>query len=463
MFMNKVLGPVESVCPECLNRVAGELLRDGAVVRMVKRCPEHGEFSTVVWRGEPAFSSWVRPKIPFGGGVREEVGNGCPYDCGLCARHAQRTCTALVEITSRCNLNCPVCFAGSGGAGADPDMATLGRMFDQTMARTVGCNLQLSGGEPTVREDLPDIVRLAKRAGFGFVQLNTNGLRLAEDPQLAGRLAEAGLSSIFLQFDGVRDEAFRTMRGRDLLEVKKKAIEHASKAGLGIVLVPTVARGVNVDQLWDIVRFGLEHQPHVRGVHFQPMSYFGRYPEDFTPDHVTLPELMTGLEVQSGGVIKAPDFLPPGCEHALCSFSGKFLTHEDGSFTRLGSASCNCTPKPAEAGALKSIGVTARQWSAPSPNPPCTGQGAEPLAGRGAEPRISSTLTPDNDLDRFLTRARTHTFTISAMAFQDAWSLNLERLQGCCIHVAQPDGRLIPFCAFNLTSRNGRSLYRGRE
>jgi 7,8-dihydro-6-hydroxymethylpterin dimethyltransferase len=350
----------------------------------------------------------------------------------------------------------------------DPDLEALGRMFDQTMARTGGCNLQLSGGEPTVRADLTDIVRLARRAGFGFVQLNTNGLRLAEDPLLAGKLAEAGLSSIFLQFDGVRDEAFRAMRGRDLLEVKKKAIEHASEAGLGIVLVPTVARGVNVDQLWDIVRFGLEHQPHVRGVHFQPMSYFGRYPEDFTPNHVTLPELMAGLEAQSGGLVKVPDFLPPGCEHALCSFSGKFMTHEDGSFVRLGSASCDCTPKPAEAGALKSIGVTARQWSAPlvpplrPSSPPFTGQGAEPLAGRGAAPRLSSP-TPNNDLDRFLARARTHTFTISAMAFQDAWSLNLERLQGCCIHVAQPDGRLVPFCAFNLTARDGRSLYRGRE
>jgi len=450
MTMNKVLGPVESVCPECLNRVAGKLLRDGDVVRMVKRCPEHGEYSTVIWRGEPAFSSWVRPKIPFGGGVRESVGKGCPYDCGLCERHAQRTCTALVEITSRCNLHCPVCFADSGGAGPDPDHDVLRRMFEQTMARTGGCNLQLSGGEPTVRDDLPEIVKLARRVGFGFVQINTNGLRLAEDPALAGKLADAGLSSIFLQFDGVRDEVFRSLRGRELLEIKKKAMDHAAAAGLGIVLVPTVARGVNTDQLWDIVRFGLERQPHVRGVHFQPMSYFGRFPVEFSPDHVTLPEVMTGLCEQSGGGIRAGDFLPPGCEHALCSFSAKYMTREDGVLMRLGSGSCDCTPKPAEAGALKSIGVTARQWSAPCSStapsdPPCT----ESIAGSG------------NDLDRFLARARTHTFTISGMAFQDAWTLNLERLQGCCIHVAQPDGRLIPFCAFNLTARDGRSLYRG--
>ncbi|NLY42354.1 MAG: radical SAM protein, partial [Desulfovibrionales bacterium] len=208
--------------------------------------------------------------------------------------------------------------------------------------------------------------------------------------------------------------------------------------------VPTVRREVNFDQLWDLVSFGLSHQPHVRGVHFQPMSYFGRYPATFTPDHLTLPELMTGLEEQSKGMVRATDFLPPGCEHALCSFSGKFMTREDGTLVRLGQAQCDCTPKPAEAGALQSIGVTARQWSGPELQ------------------KEAPDMVPDNDLDHFLARARTHSFTISAMAFQDAWSLNLERLQGCCIHVAQPDGRLIPFCAYNLTSRHGQTLYRGQ-
>ena len=441
--MNKAaasLGRVGSVCPECLRTIEADLISDGDCVRMAKTCPEHGGFSAVVWRGEPAFKNWVRPKIPFGGGQREEVGLGCPRDCGLCARHAQRTCTALVEITERCNLNCPVCFADSGTTAADLDHDTLQRMFDQIMTRTRGCNIQLSGGEPTVRQDLPEIVAMARAAGFGFVQVNTNGLRLAEDPKLAGRLAEAGLSSIFLQFDGVTEDVFAAMRGRPLLDIKIRAIDHAAEAGLGIVLVPTVRRGVNLDQLWSIVRFGLDRQPHVRGVHFQPMSYFGRYPAGFAPDHVTLPELMTGLAEQSDGVISAGDFLPPGCEHALCSFSAKYLMQENGTLRRLGSSSCDCTPKPAEAGALKSIGVTARQWAAPE----------------------MAEVEADNDLDRFLARARTHSFTISAMAFQDAWTLNLERLQGCCIHVAQPDGRLVPFCAFNLTSRDGQSLHRGK-
>jgi hypothetical protein len=440
--MTKVFGQVESVCPECLRRLPGRLVGDGDCVRLEKSCPDHGSFAAMVWRGEPPFLSWFRPKLPFSGGNRRPAGRGCPLDCGLCAAHDQRTCTALVEITCRCNLRCPVCFADSGGSAADPDPATLARMFTDIIAHTGGCNLQLSGGEPTVRRDLPGIVESARIAGFTFIQLNSNGLAFASDPDLAARLRDAGLSSVFLQFDGLRDEVFSTLRGRRLLAEKRRAIDHLAAAGLGIVLVPTVVRGINTDQLWDIVRFGLDREPHVRGVHFQPISYFGRFPASFTPDHVTLPELMAGLVEQSGGLLKLEDFRPPGCEHALCSFSAKYLVQEDGQLQRLGSANCDCTPKPAEEGALTAIGVTARQWGAAQESPDITGSG------------------PGDGLDRFLRRARSHTFAISAMAFQDAWSLNLERLRGCCIHVAQPDGRLIPFCSFNLTARDGRSLHR---
>lgn len=437
------LSHADSVCPQCLRRIRGELVQRGETVHLEKHCPEHGFFSAAVWRGDPPFSGWVRPKIPFPGGPREQTRRGCPFDCGLCSAHAQRTCTALVEVTERCNLRCPVCFADSGGNAPDPDLETLRRMFGRIMDRTGGCNLQLSGGEPTVREDLPDIVRAAGKAGFSFVQLNSNGLALAREPELAHLLKDAGLSSVFLQFDGVTDAVFRRLRGRDLLEAKCRAVENLAAAGLGVVLVPTIGRGVNLDQLWELVRFGLKRLPHVRGVHFQPMSYFGRVPADFVPDHVTLPEIMTGLARQSRGLVRTEDFLPPGCEHALCSFSGRFLVQEDGSLTRLGTARCDCAPQPAEAGALKSIAVTARQWTAPD----------SPSDGEDGD-----------DLDRFLRRARTHVFSISGMAFQDAWTLNLERLRGCCIHVARHDGRLIPFCAFNLTSRSGRPLYRpGRE
>ncbi len=443
--MSEPIHRVESVCPECLARISARLVRRGEEVLLEKLCPDHGDFSTVVWRGVPSFDSWVRPKVPFSGGLRHTGGRGCPLDCGLCPGHGQRTCTALVEITSRCNLNCPVCFADSGGNASDPGLEELASTFSQLMETTGGCNLQLSGGEPTVREDLPHIVELARKTGFSFIQLNTNGLRLAEDPDLAIQLKQAGLSSVFLQFDGVRDAVFSTLRGRALFERKLRAIDNLSTAGLGIVLVPTVVRGVNTDQLWRIIRFGLDRQPHVRGVHFQPISYFGRFPENFVPDHVTLPEVMQALAKQSAGVLHVEDFHPPGCEHALCSFSARYLVEEDGRMRSLGSAgSCDCSPQPAEQGAITSINATARQWGHVLPM----------FQGDGGEPE------PEDELSRFLHRARTHTFSISAMAFQDCWNLNLERLQGCCIHVAQADGRLIPFCSFNLTARNGRSLHR---
>jgi uncharacterized radical SAM superfamily Fe-S cluster-containing enzyme len=441
--MTITLRETASICPECLARIPARLLGADHQVVLEKHCPVHGRFSAVVWRGAPSFASWVRPKLPFAGGTRvAATAEGCPYDCGLCASHSQRTCTALVEITSRCNLHCPVCFADSGGNAADPDLASLLRTLTQLMANTGGCNLQLSGGEPTIRDDLPAIVALAREAGFTFIQLNSNGIRLAQQPDLALKLRDAGLSSVFLQFDGISDRVYSALRGKPLLAIKSRAIDNIAAAGLGVVLVPTIVPAVNTDQLWQIVEFGLARQPWVRGVHFQPISFFGRFPDHFVPNHVTLPELIQGLVRGSDGVVRADDFTPPGCEHALCSFSARYLVHEDGTLQRLGGKiGCDCPPRPAEEGALTAIAITSRQW------------------GR-VLPTFSGDTPANDDLSRFLARANSHTFQISAMAFQDAWSLNLERLQGCCIHVAQADGRLIPFCSFNLTARNGTSLHR---
>ncbi len=442
--MIKLIDVVESVCPVCLRRVAANLIGEGETVSMVKECEEHGPFSTVIWRGPPAFESWLRPKIGYQGGRRDtSTDKGCPYDCGLCPEHAQRTCTALVEVTGRCNLQCPVCFAGSGNtAGSDEDIGQISDRFAAIFASTGGCNLQISGGEPTMREDLPDIINAAGKAGFTFIQLNTNGLRLAADLNLAEKYRDAGLSSVFLQFDGISDQPYRVLRGRPLWSEKQRALENLARVGLGVVLVATVARDVNEDMLWDIVRFGIEQQPTVRGVHFQPLSFFGRYPTGFTIDHVTLPEIMTDLQKQSAGILQAADFNPPGCEHALCSFSAKYLVNADGKPMRLGQGnSCNCQPTLAEEGARQSIDATARQW------------------GPVTLPSAAVNHQPD-DLDDFLARARTHTFSISAMAFQDVWNLNLERLRGCCIHVAPSGGGLVPFCAYNLTAMDGCSLYR---
>lgn len=448
-----------SVCPVCLRPIPAVHETVGDETFLVKSCPEHGEFRVVVWRGEPSFSGWARPKVPSSPRTPfTSVERGCPLDCGLCDAHRQHTCTALLEVTWRCDLGCPVCFASSGRqAPSDPSLAELGRLFDRVELASGHCNIQLSGGEPTVREDLADIIRLGKEKGFPFIQLNTNGLRLAHEHGFADRLAEAGLDSVFLQFDGTRDDIYETLRGRSLFNTKLKALDALAAAGVGVILVPTLVPGVNDDDLGDILRLAVERSPAVRGVHFQPVSYFGRYPK--RPDdaeRITLPEIMRGLEIQTGGMLKAADFSPPGCEHAFCSFHANYVVTEEGGLTRLSSGgACGCTPRPASEGADAAKAFVKRQWAAPDKRLPMAFDGAQ--AGT-----TSGDGEPADALDAFIRRAATHTLAVSAMAFQDCWTLDLERLKGCCIHEVSPDGRLIPFCAYNLTSMDGETLYRGK-
>jgi uncharacterized radical SAM superfamily Fe-S cluster-containing enzyme len=451
-----------SVCPVCLAPVPARHEAVGHETFLIKECPEHGHFRTVVWRGPPDFAGWARPKVPSHPGVAfTRVDRGCPLDCGLCAAHRQHTCTAVLDVTGRCDLGCPVCFASSGADPLpDPRPADIARLLDRVIKASGHCNLQLSGGEPTVRDDLPDLIRLARAMGFPFVQLNTNGLRIGSEPGYAATLSEAGLDSVFLQFDAMDDDTCVSLRGRPLLERKLAAVEASARAGIGVVLVPTVVPGVNDHALGTIVRFAASNSPAVRGVHFQPVSYFGRFPHSpGDAARITLPEVMRLLEAQTGGTLRATDFLAPGCEHSHCSFHANYLVGADGGLTRFSAAGACCAPpgpsrpdlarpgpawpRPASEGADKAKAFVRRQWVSPDR--------ALPMAG------------PGDDLDRFIALAGARTLAVSAMAFQDCWILDLERLKGCCIHAVSPDGRLIPFCAYNLTSMDGTTLYRGRS
>lgn len=458
------LSATASLCPVCLTRVPAAREQQDDTVFLVKQCPEHGSFRTVIWRGPVPFSSWLRPKkaAPLKKAFTA-VSRGCPFDCGLCPTHGQHTCTALIEITQRCNLHCPVCFADAamtGNNSKDPSMSRIGFLYDRIMDASGLCNIQLSGGEPTVRDDLPAIIALGKSKGFSFIQLNTNGLCLAADRNYALCLKEAGLCSVFLQFDGLSRDTHIALRGRDLNTIKEQALHHCRDAGLAVVLVPTLVPGINTHEIGAIIKYATRFAPTVRGVHFQPVSYFGRFPEaPADKDRLTLPELLQLIKNQSGGAITAEHFAPPSCEHALCSFHGNFLVEENGNLLPLGNRQATCCSTgegqtesvPAFEGREKSVAFTARQWSLPS----------LPRASGPCAWESDKTKQPQDDLDRFLARARTHTFSLSAMAFQDVWNIDLERLQGCCIHVVSPEGNLIPFCAYNLTSTLGKPLYRG--
>jgi uncharacterized radical SAM superfamily Fe-S cluster-containing enzyme len=445
----------QSLCPHCLRLIPAWREQEGPEVYQVKECPEHGKFRTLIWRGPPDIASWRRPKLPaklayYG----SQVEQGCPFDCGLCPEHRQRTCTAILEVARGCDLHCPVCYADAPAKGGlEPDLALIENWYRAALRAAAGCNIQLSGGEPTIRNDLPEIVALGRKLGFSFIQVNTNGLRLGREESYLEALAEAGLSSIFLQFDAVSDSVYQRLRGRPMLEEKLHAVEACGRHGIGVVLVPTMVPGINLDQVGPILELAMAHSPAVRAVHFQPMSRFGRYPAGLSDKgRFTLPDLMRAIEKQTNGLFPVASFRPPGCENALCSFQGNFLIHRDGKVQPLsqGHDPCCCPPpEPAQEGALRTIARVSRNWAGPSQT-----MDSADTASRMPDPGQPIPL------DEFIVLARQRTLSVSAMAFQDVWNLDMERVRDCCIHVVAPDGRLVPFCLYNLTSANGKSLYR---
>lgn len=454
----------ESLCPICLQRLPAIRRMVGDTIYLHKICPRHGACEIPIWRGSPDFGLWRQDKLPTRAPVLfNDADRGCPYDCGLCPEHRQRSCTVIIEVTQRCDLSCTVCYAGTPSKTPDPSAPEIFQLFRRAAIAGPGSNIQLSGGEPTMRDDLPDLVDMGREAGFDFIQINTNGLRLGRDPSFVKALKKSGLASVFLQFDGVEDHVYRRLRGRDLRVAKCAAIEVCAEHGIGVVLVPTLVPGVNTDCIGDILDFALAWTPAVRGIHFQPISYFGRYGD--TPDgagRITLPEVMRAIEVQSGGRFQAAHLGPPGCENALCSFNGRFLQLADGKIVPLKSSkqgAC-CTPATAEEGAVRAMAAVARQWNGTQrPSLGAVSEAPCDCRTKASNSDQGDTAAPMS-LDAFIDRARSHTFSISAMAFQDAWTITLDRVRDCCIHVMAPNGKLIPFCLYNLTAEDGRRLYR---
>ena len=434
----KLISSTRSICPVCGRQLPAQRIRRGKEIFLEKTCPEHGDFSTVIWRGAQCFfDNWYEGAEA----LAEGENLCCPSDCGICGQHRQGTCCVLYEITRRCNLACPFCFA-EGGAGEDIPFAKIEADL-RTIIKPGETFLQLSGGEPTVRDDLPRIVALARELGAKYIQLNSNGLRLGQDESLVAALAEAGLSFVFLQFDGVTDDVYRKLRGRELLDIKTAAIENCGRHNIGVTLVPTLVPGVNTRQIGDIIRFGVAHAPVVRGVHFQPVSFFGRYPAPpKNEDRYTLGDLLAALPLQTDGMISLANIAPSHCDHPLCGFHSSYIAMEDGSMiplTTRKSGGCCCGTVTAE----QNREYIGSRWLRKKKMP------AAEEAAIAAGPNGAGTEEED-DFDRFLRLSRTRSFTVTAMAFQDAYNLDIERLRHCSLHVYE-DGKFYPFCSRYLT------------
>lgn len=428
--MKKIIRRTYSVCPICLKRIPAVHAAYGDEVHLEKTCPIHGEFSALIWRGYGSMEEW-RGNLPM---IQEGENENCPHGCGLCSEHRQNTCCVLLEVTKGCNLNCSFCFADGGGKNETP----LETILEQVKTLTVPGEtlIQLSGGEPTIREDLPQIIASAKEAGCPYVQLNTNGIRLGVSEEYVKSLADAGLSFVFMQFDGTDDAIYRRLRGRDLFEIKRNAIENCNRANVGVTLVPTIVPGINNNSIGDIIRFAVGKAPAVRGVHFQPVSYFGRIPKLPTNDmRFTLDELMEEIQIQAGDLIPSDSIKPSRCDHPLCGFHGDYIVMDDCKLYPMQNQRGDCCCSSEYATAEDNRNYVARRWKRP-------------------EPRDNAVEESDcadlETLDGFLKRVRSHSFTVTAMAFQDSGNIDLERLRRCSLHVFD-NGRLVPFCAYYLS------------
>lgn len=435
-------GRTKSVCPVCLRVLEAQKTVGEHGIYLNKTCPEHGAFSALIWEGSiKEYFMWNGESSAIDPLVNgKEPQRGCPNDCGLCSAHLRKGCCMLLELTRRCNLECPVCYASAGKCGDDPSIEEIERQYDFLMAHGGPFNIQLSGGEPTLREDLPEIIWLGRQKGFTFFQLNTNGIRLAAEPDYAKSLKAAGLNTVFLQFDGMSDAVYEALRGRPLLREKLAAIESCAAAGLGIVLVPVIAPGVNEEEAGGILRLAMTRMPYVRGVHFQPLSYFGRCALKRAERPVTIPRMLRLIEEQTEGMMKYADFCGGGAESPYCSFHASYMRRGDGSLRLLGRRGGSCCTTSDD-----SRGSVAGQWS---------------WAEWDTEAAQKKSGAETASLDEFLEYARRNTFAVSGMVFQDAYDLDLERLMRCHICEVDPRHGMVPFCAYNLTDPDGLALYR---
>lgn len=440
-----------SLCATCLRRVDAKVILEDGAVFFLKRCPEHGTERVLVaddaayWR--TARERWLKPgDLPRR--FQTETRFGCPFDCGLCPDHEQHACVSLVELTDHCNLACPICYAESGPTRRGyRSLERVEAMLD-AVCRAEGEPdvVQLSGGEPTLHPEFFRIVEAARRRPIRHLMVNTNGIRIARDEAFAEQLAEyrSGFE-VYLQFDSFEERALVDLRGEDLRDVRRRAVERLNELELGTTLVVTVKRGVNDHELGRIVDWALE-QPAVRGVTFQPIQDAGRTEGfDAARDRLTLTEVRRRLLEQTD-VFQPEDVVPVPC-HPDCIAMAYALRvgGEVHPLTRhvppellLGSGRGTITYE-------RETELHARLFEAFSlGNAPDTS--AEKLAALFC-------CLPSVELPAGL--GYENVFRVVVMQFLDAHSFDVRAVKKACVQVVHPeDGRLIPLDTYNLFYRD---------
>ncbi|MHA1924540.1 MAG: radical SAM protein [Candidatus Thorarchaeota archaeon] len=431
-------------CPNCGQIVkAVEVINDGHIY-IEKTCPDHGTSRTMVSSDADYWSWSMKYDQPGAKPFKwtSEKNEGCPNDCGICPSHKQHTCIGIIEITGQCNLKCNVCFADAP-YGDHLSFTEISDMINQYVScETEPEILQLSGGEPTLHPELIEIVRYAKSLGIDDVAISTNGLKLLDEDYITALVQTNPV--IYLQFDTFRPDVSIEMRGRDLTDIKRAVVEACNKHGMTTVLVPTLVRNLNDDEMGNLIEYALA-QPKVFGVNFQPVSLTGRIATSHQLQTLTIPEILAKIEQQTERKIEAHGFRPIPCPHPHCT-SINYVLVEDGAITPLTDL------------------VDVDQYMDYAENRTLV---SEKILLNGAFEKLFSTRAvpgSESNLEAFCKACglslpevlKKSVKSISIHSFMDAHTYQLERAQKCCIHVIQPDGKLIPFCNYNLIHNQRR-------
>ena len=471
----KIIRKTTSLCPECLKKIPADIVEQANKVFLIKRCENHGEFKDVYFGHADLYHKYLNYLQDKSAQSAEE--DKCPDDCGVCERHQCSPVLANIDLTSACNFDCPLCFAHSKDDPEliQPTIDEISRMMDALRNCDPPCEaVQFSGGEPTLREDFFEIAKLARKKGFIQLQAATNGKILAENPEFAGKLANADFDTVYLQFDGVTPEPYIALRGFNALPIKLKAIENVRESGSrpNIVLVPTIARGINDHQVGDIIRFAADNIDVVRGINFQPIAYTGRVRnEDLLNRRITISDLLHNLDEQMNDEIGVDDFLPVTIANVLMEFLQrvnpqvkyplltthplcgvwtfafkdrkklipltriihveelfKFLgNYKEGSNIRLGMNILRQLHRFIKPKSIRLAHKIVRQIS-------------NLLTKQTIE--AASAFSNSSDI-----------LFIGADHFMDPYNFDFDRLRRCCIHYATPDGKVVPFCSYNMFYR----------
>jgi uncharacterized radical SAM superfamily Fe-S cluster-containing enzyme len=437
----------KSICPVCKAVVDGQVNIRENKVYLRKRCREHGMFEALVYSDAQAYVDSARFNKPgtLPLTFQTEVADGCPTDCGLCPEHKQHACLGIIEVNTGCNLDCPICFADSGhqpdGYAITVDQCE--RMLD-TYVDSEGEPevVMFSGGEPTIHPNILEFIDAARARPIRSVVLNTNGIRLATDRRFVAALAARNVT-VYLQFDGFAERTHLQIRGKDLRERKARALDACADAGVTVMLAAAVERGLNDGELGDILRFGVAH-PAVRGIVFQPVTHAGRHLQFDPLRRLTNPDVIHALAAQAPDWLRASDFFPVPCCFPTCRSVTYLLTGGEPEaptvvpvprLVRLEDYLDYVTNR-----VLPDDGIRAaleKLWSASA------------FPGTATTAAQLACATCGIDLPEALADVAERAFMVVVQDFQDPYTLNVKTLMKCCVEEITPDGRLIPFCAYN--------------